>query len=447
MTRIAVLGSGMAGFGAVHRLFNEGMTADLYEQKPYHGGHTASFKFEGGFTFDEGPHISFTKNERIQKLFADSVNHEYQVLTSYVNNYWRGHWIKHPAICNLYGLPPDLVVSIIKDFVEAQSRTQEHGFANYAEWLLAAYGKSYAELFPMQYTIKYHTTAASNLSTDWLGPRLYQASLEEVLRGALSPTTPDVHYITHFRYPTHNGFVSYLNGFLNQTRLHLSHRLVRLDPKRKELHFSNGTAAQADHVISSIPLPELIKTIVDAPRDVVEAAERLACSELVIVNVAVNRPNIIDAHWTYFYDDDVCFTRISTPHMQSPNNVPPGAGSLQVELYFSKKYRPMDGEPDDYIAPALRDLRRVGLLRDDDRILLANTFYVPYANVIFDLDRTKALATVHGYLQDIGIAWCGRYGDWAYIWTDEAFLSGEAAAQKVLDRQTSWAPSLKEGAR
>ena len=44
--------------------------------------------------------------------------------------------------------------------------------------------------------------------------------------------------------------------------------------------------------------------------------------------------------------------------------------------------------------------------------------HIPYANVIFDLDCDAALATVHGYLEDVGIAWCGRYGDWAYIWTD-----------------------------
>ena len=55
-----------------------------------------------------------------------------------------------------------------------------------------------------------------------------------------------------------------------------------------------------------------------------------------------------------------------------------------------------------------------------------------YANVIFDLDRTAALKTVHGYLDDIGIAYCGRYGDWGYMWTDESFKSGECAAERAL---------------
>ena len=57
-----------------------------------------------------------------------------------------------------------------------------------------------------------------------------------------------------------------------------------------------------------------------------------------------------------------------------------------------------------------------------------------YANVIFDHERAAALRTVHGYLDDLGIAYCGRYGDWGYMWTDESFKSGENAADKSLRR-------------
>ena len=53
-----------------------------------------------------------------------------------------------------------------------------------------------------------------------------------------------------------------------------------------------------------------------------------------------------------------------------------------------------------------------------------------YANIIFDLERAESLKTVHGYLDDLGIAYCGRYGDWGYMWTDESFISGEKAAEK-----------------
>jgi protoporphyrinogen oxidase len=66
-------------------------------------------------------------------------------------------------------------------------------------------------------------------------------------------------------------------------------------------------------------------------------------------------------------------------------------------------------------------------------VLHADVLLSPYANVIFDLDRAAALAIVHGYLDEIGVRYAGRYGEWAYIWTDESFMSGEKAAERVLD--------------
>ena len=103
-SRIAILGAGMAGLGAAHRLRDEGLDATIYDKKAYPGGHAASF-VHGDFTFDDGPHVSFTKDKRVQELFAQSVGGRYEILQTRVDNYWRGHWIKHPAQCNLHGLP------------------------------------------------------------------------------------------------------------------------------------------------------------------------------------------------------------------------------------------------------------------------------------------------------------------------------------------------------
>jgi protoporphyrinogen oxidase len=173
--------------------------------------------------------------------------------------------------------------------------------------------------------------------------------------------------------------------------------------------------------------------IAGVPRDVREAAGRLACSTCVIVNVGLDRRDISDWHWTYFYDDDFCFSRLSFPHMLSPHNAPDGCGSIQAEVYFSKKYKPLDVTVDDCVERAIADLRRCGLIRESDTILYKGALVASYANVIFDLERSAAVATVHAYLDEIGIRYCGRYGEWGYQWTDEAFTSGERAAQRALD--------------
>jgi protoporphyrinogen oxidase len=417
------------------------MPAVTYDKNSYYGGHTASFRHPSGFIFDEGPHVSFTKHERLKKLLAESVDQKYEVIHARPNNYWKGHWVKHPAICNLHGLPTSLVVECLRDFIQAysdqQSGVERKPIENYADWLLASYGKTFAETFPMEYGLKYHTTTADNMSTAWLGPRLYRAKLEEVLVGALSPETPDVHYVDYVRYPSHNGFVSYLNLLPQQSQINLGHELVKLDPAMRKLYFSNGKVVDYDALVSSMPLTELIPMIQGAPPDVVEAAGKLACTSCLMVNLGVNRTDLSEGQWTYFYDKDICFTRLSFPHMFSPHTAPDGCGSIQAEIYFSKKYRPLEGKPEDYVAPVLSDLKRCGILHEEDRILHSNVHVSRYAQVIFDLDRAAALSTVHSFLDEIGVSYCGRYGEWLYIWTDEAFISGENAAQKVLDRLSS----------
>jgi protoporphyrinogen oxidase len=433
---IVVLGTGMAGFGAAHRLSAEGIAPIMYDKNTYCGGHTASFRYETGFLFDVGPHISFTKDPRIQELFADSVDQKYETIQIHLNNYWRGYWPTHPVQLHLHGLPDDLVVKVITDFVDERS-APERPIANYADWLLASFGRTFAESFPMQYTRKYHTTTAENMSTDWLGPRIYRPSLEEVLQGALSAAAPHKHYITHFRYPSAGGFFSYLTKFVPLGRIKLNHRLISIDPRSRQLVFENGQCSHYDGLVSSVALPDLIPMIDGTPQDVVDASRRLACSTCVLVNVGVDRADLSSAHMTYFYDEDICFTRLGFPHMLSADNAPPGAGNIQAEVYFSDKYKPFTGSPDDWIEPVIRDLRRCGILRETDRILSRKTMFLRYANVIFDLERAAALETVHGYLDDLGIAYCGRYGDWGYMWTDESFTSGERAAERALSVQLS----------
>jgi protoporphyrinogen oxidase len=403
----------------------------MYDKNDYYGGHTTSFRYESGFLFDVGPHISFTKDSRIQDLFADSVDQRYETIPINLNNYWRGYWPPHPVQLHLYGLPEDLIVKVIGDFVQ-EHYAPERPVNNYADWLYASFGRTFAETFPMQYTRKYHLTTAENMSTDWLGPRIYRPSLEEVLRGALSASAPQIHYITHFRYPSDGGFMSYLRKFVPLGNLKLNHEVVSIDPRKRKLKFSNGIETQYDALVSSVPLPDMIRMIADAPQDVVDASRRLACSTCVLVNIGVDREDISQAHMTYFYDEDVCFTRLGFPHMLSARNAPPGAGSIQAEVYFSDKYKPFTGAPEDWIETVIKDLRRCGVLKENDKVLSRKAMLLPYANVIFDLEREKALKTVHGYLDDLGIAYCGRYGDWGYMWTDESFKSGELAAERAL---------------
>ena len=216
MTRVAILGTGMSGFGAAHRLRSEGVDCVLYDKNPYHGGHTISLKYPGGWYFDIGPHVSFTKDERIQDVFAESVGRRVRDPRLRVPaTTGRATGSATPPRRTSTACPPTSITKVIADFVEQGAREEE--IKNYEDWLRVAYGRSFAEWFPGRYTFKYHTTEARNLTTDWMGPRMYRPSLEEVLRGALAPASPNVHYIQSFRYPKRGGFEAYLASWATRS--------------------------------------------------------------------------------------------------------------------------------------------------------------------------------------------------------------------------------------
>jgi hypothetical protein len=65
-------------------------------------------------------------------------------------------------------------------------------------------------------------------------------------------------------------------------------------------------------------------------------------------------------------------------------------------------------------------------------VLWARSRDVRYANVVFDHQRTAALGVVEPWLTEQGILRAGRYGDWAYHWTDDSVKSGWRAADAAL---------------
>ena len=55
-----------------------------------------------GFTWDRGPHVSFTKSEIVRALFEGNVNDEYFEKSVVPSNYWKGDWIDHPVQAHLH---------------------------------------------------------------------------------------------------------------------------------------------------------------------------------------------------------------------------------------------------------------------------------------------------------------------------------------------------------
>ncbi len=111
-----ILGAGLAGLSCSYHLGHENSL--VLEKEGHAHGHIHT-RFRDGFTWDEGPHVSFTKHEYVKELFAKNVGghfDEYEVRTT---NYFKGHWIDHPAQSNFYQIPEPLRSTRLRDRINS----------------------------------------------------------------------------------------------------------------------------------------------------------------------------------------------------------------------------------------------------------------------------------------------------------------------------------------
>jgi protoporphyrinogen oxidase len=424
--KIAILGAGMSGMAASKTL--SGLNCTVYESRSHVGGHASSFQVESGFIFDEGPHLSFTPHKRISDFLARSIDHKFFDHPAYATNYFQGHILKHPVQCNLYGLPPEMITTCIADFVRAQYEDQRP-LLNYRDWCYRSFGESVSEIFTRPYTRKYWTLELEQLTTDWVSDRIHAPKLEEVLSGALTRETDHHYYMSRFRYPEIGGFGSYNTLLAKDASIQLGMKAVEIDLAFKKITFSNGTVEHYDHLISTVPLPVLVELCKDAPPEVQEAGGKLSCSSHFIVSVGVNRPQISDAYWTYYYDEDIPFSRASFPYKYSQKTAPSDCSTVQVEVVHSR-YKSIPSA-DVLTEQCIDSMLKVGLLQSRDEIIALDSRDLRWANVIFDFERNVNRAIVHDFMKANDIHWAGRYGEWAYLWTDQSMMSGERAANEV----------------
>ena len=415
---IAILGAGISGISTGYHLGLKGIEHVVYEKNERWGGLCDNFTIGDGFRFDYFVHLSFTKSEYVNELFAKSA--DYITHKPVSTNYYKGFWLKHPAQNNLAPLPALEKVKIITDFINKPTGSNP---ANYKEWLRYQFGNYFSENFPETYTEKYWTVKAEQLTTDWLGGRFSLPPLDALLLGAFEEQDENFYYAQEMRYPKTGGYRSFLNGMAANTNIKTSKEVSLIDIKAKKLEFTDGTTEFYDQLISSLPLPELIKRIKDVPLQILEASARLACTSGQLVSLGFNVPDVPPTIWFYMYDEDILPSRAYSPSIKSPENVPKGKSSLQFETYYSKA-KPKKLSGGTLIEHIVEKGIKMKLFSVND-IELSNYREVKYANVIFDFERKANLAIVHNYLDSNNIKYIGRFGEWDYLWSDQSLLSGK----------------------
>ncbi len=416
MAEILIIGGGVAGISAALHARKAGREALIFEAKKRWGGLLDHFHVDG-FRFDNAVHFAFSSNEDYRAVLemTDYITHRPEPY-----NYEQGRWLKHPVQNNLYPLPAEEKVEAIKSFIERPDQSED---PDYGQWLVEQFGEVIARRYPFRYTEKYWTVPADHLSTDWIGNRLYRPSLEEVLFGAMTDRTPSTYYLPELLYPRRGGYRAFLEPLVEGLDLVTGKEVTRINPEEKFVECSDGSREYYQHLVSSMPLPELIRIIDAAPRSVKEKAAALWATSVALVSLGFNCPKAGEHLWFYIYDRDILPSRAHAPFRKSPDNAPEGCSSLQFEIYYSQ-HAPLKRSGEELTEHILEVVEKMELASRSD-LSVTDFRTLPYGNVVFDRGMVDRRDFVLDYVRDCGILPVGRFGEWDYLWADQSFLSGK----------------------
>lgn len=423
MTRVdnVVLGAGIAGIAAAYDAEMRGLPATVFEARSTAGGLLDNFEVQG-FRFDQAVHLSFATEPVVRRIF-DQVPYRTHAPESLC---WdNGMWLRHPVQSNLYPLPMSEKVELIAGLAERPIAPIE----NYRDWLIQQYGEPIAKRWPLAYTEKYWTVPAEMLGTDWVGSRMRAADLREVLTGAFTAEMPNLYYAREMRYPVEGGYRSFLNPMLKHVRIEYERQACGLDLALRSVRFRDGSSVHFRKLVSTLPLPVLIDLIDDVPNDVRQAAGALFATEVDLISVGFNKPSVSPSLWFYIYGQDMLAARAYSPDMKSSDNVPAGCSSLQFEIY-SSRHKPLRATVGELKRDTVAGLVRMGLATPEE-ILFVHHHKLAYGNVVFDLGMERRRDLVRHWVESQGIFVAGRFGEWAYLWSNQALLSGMRAAQEA----------------
>lgn len=467
----AIIGAGPTGLSAAYHL---GADTLLLDKNATVGGWCRSIE-DHGFTFDYAGHIMFSNDPYVLEMYRTllGANLHWQNREAWV--YSKQVHTRYPFQGALYGLPPAVIKECIIGAIEARHGKPAaangdasvpapvpapvpvvedccadggvdlaHAAAaaaaasaapappNFEQFIYQVWGSGIARHFAIPYNRKLWTVPLSEMETSWLGGRVPLPNLEEIIEGALEPVARPMGPNARFGYPLKGGFQALMSGFLPHLKgqLELGADVVQVLPRQHIIALGDGRRYRYEHLLSTMPLPELVRLIGEqAPPQVQAAARALRHISVRCVNLGVAREHISEKHWIY-YPEQTIFHRIFLQGNASPDCNAPGGFGLTCEISYSPwKPLPLDGQA--LIDRCVADCIAVGLLREDDRLLAANQVDMPYAYVVYDHARAANVALVKAWLATQDIVLAGRYSEWEYYNSDHAFLAGKKAAHAI----------------
>ena len=453
--RVLCIGGGPAGLTAAYLLSKKGVSVTVLEADPvYLGGISRTF-VHNGYRCDIGMHRFFTKSEDVERLWLEILDEGFLRCTRKSSIYYRQRFFDYPLkIGDVFSK-----IGVIESALCVLSYLKARAFPvrnpdNFEEWVCNNFGRRLFSMFFETYTEKVWGMKCSEISADWAAQRIKALTLADTIRNALFGTRtkggkgkeviPTL--IDSFQYPSKGAGMMWESagrkireqgGEIEMGRRATSLERLPDGAWRVGSVGPGGDEAshEAEHVISSAPLREVVGFVDPRPSpEVAAAAEALKYRDFLAVGIVVKDRKVFTDQWMYIHDPDVKVGRIENFKYLSPEMVLDPDTAFYCMEYFCFEGDGLWGSTDaELVERGKRELLQIGLTVAED-VIDGFVIRQKKAYPVYDEGYADRVKLIREFVEAKcpGLHLTGRNGMHRYNNQDHAMMTGMLTVENII---------------
>jgi protoporphyrinogen oxidase len=416
---ILVLGAGPAGLAAALARGDEAVVLEAHNDL---GGLCRTIELDGA-VFDLGGHSFHTPHPAIRELVFGALP-----MYEQPRNAWcfvEGEWIPYPFQKHFERLANAGLRTACRAGLGAPAGGRPA--ANFEEYLDRRFGPGITGGFLRPYNQKLWGHDLARLAVDWVGERVPEP-------GGAGPDFPSpagrrtpLQDDTSVAYPACGGFGEVCRALARRVpRLHLGQWVAHIDLRAKTLTTRRGDVFRWGALVSTLALPRLLGVLSDVPPRLLARAGRLEALPVTLVMLTLTGRLATDRQRVYCPGPEIPAHKIVLNHNSSPYlRGLPRHGILAEVSGF-----PAAGEGE-LVKQVVRGLVGLGLLTSPGDVRRARVIRLPAAYPVPTHARAAIVTDLKRWLEERAVRTVGRFGEWAYINSDEALYRGLSLGRRL----------------
>jgi len=462
--KVVIIGAGPAGLTAAYMLATRyGITSTILESDSVVGGISRTVERDG-WRFDIGGHRFFTKVKEVEAFWHEILPDEDFMLRPRMSRiYYNGKYYDYPlkAMNALTNLGIWEAFLCVMSYARARLKPPRDQ-TTLEGWIVSRFGWRLYKHFFKTYNEKLWGVPVSKLPADFAAQRIKNLSLSSAVMNALLPkrNQKDItSLIEEFQYPKFGPGMMWekcrdlveARGcavIMNSRVVGLRHENGRATAVIAQDRNGECTEHPCDHVISSMPISQLLKAMEPpAPPPVFRAADDLRYRDFITVALVVPEKYSFPDNWIYVHAKEVQVGRIQNFGSWSPYLVKEGRTCLGLEFFVFEGDATWNKPDAELIEQGKRELEILGLV-EASKVEAGYVVRMPKAYPFYDQHYKANVARIVEWLSACvpNVHPVGRNGMHRYNNQDHSMYTAMLTAENIAlgAKHDIWSVNVEE---